>query len=368
MIQEDRSMLRRALIVVTSLGLLLATAVSVDALSINAQNTYTVHNLVSDNFVPGTLDDPNLVNGWGLTAGPTTPWWVANNGTNTSTLYNGDGTPRSLVVSVHNAPTGAVFNGTADFVVSSGGASGPARFIFATEEGTILGWNPNVPAMGNTDAIQGTSTAGAIYKGLAIGSSGGANYLYATDFHHGRVDVFDKDFHPATLAGSFDDPGIPAGFAPFGIRNLNGVIYVTYAKQDADAEDEIAGPGLGYVSAFGTDGTFMARVASRGELNAPWGLAWAPGGTTFGRFSGHLLVGNFGDGRITGHRLTADGWEARGLLKGTDHRPISIDGLWGIGFGNGAVNGSGDPHVLYFAAGPDEESHGLFGSVSFSAP
>jgi uncharacterized protein (TIGR03118 family) len=365
--QEEDSMVRRALIVAASLGLLLATALSVDARSINAQNRYTVRNLVSDNFVPGTVHDSHLVNGWGLTAGPATPWWVANNGTDSSTLYDGNGTPRPLVVTVHNAPTGAVFNGTGDFVVTSGAASGPARFIFATEEGKILGWSPVVPA-GSTEAIEGTATAGAIYKGLAIGASGGANYLYATDFKHARVDVFDKDFDPATLAGSFDDPGIPTGFAPFGIQNLNGVIYVTYAKQDAEAEDEIAGEGLGYVSAFGTDGTFIARVASRGELNAPWGLAWAPGGDSFGRFSGHLLVGNFGDGRITGHRLTSDGWEARGLLKGTDHRPISIDGLWGIGFGNGAVNGSGDPHVLYFAAGPDDEAHGLFGSVSFSAP
>jgi len=360
--QEDDFMVRRALILAASLGLLLATAIPVDARNINANNRYTVKDLVSDNFVPGTVHDGHLVNGWGLTAGPRTPWWVANNGTDTSTLYGGDGTPRSLVVSVPVAPTGAVFNGTSDFVVSSGGASGAALFIFATEHGTIDAWSPGVPPPApSTQAFVVATTPGAIYKGLATGSTAAGNFLYATDFHDGRVDVFDGSFAlQTTWTGAFVDPGIPAGFAPFGIQNLGGTIYVTYAKQDADAEDEIAGEGLGYVSAFATDGFLLGRVASRGELNAPWGLAWAPAG--FGKFSGHLLVGNFGDGRLTAYRMTDDGWEARGLLKGTDNRPISIDGLWGIGFGNGVA--SGDPNVLYFVAGPDEETHGLFGSIS----
>jgi len=353
---------KRALAASAALGLLIAAAAPAAARNINAENLYSVHNLISDGSVPGTVTDTHLVNGWGITAGPTTPWWVANNGTDSSTLYNGDGTIRPLVVSVHNAPTGTVFNGSGDFVVHDGAASGPARFIFATEEGTILGWNPNVPAAGSTQATLGVSRAnvGAIYKGLAIGSTGGANYLYANDFHNARVDVFNGSFVLQSWAGAFVDPGIPAGYGPFGIQNLGGVIYVTYAKQDADAEDEIAGEGLGFVSAFGTDGSFMGRVASRGELNAPWGLAWAP--PTFGKLSGDLLVGNFGDGRIHAFAAGEDGWEARGLLKGTDHRPISIDGLWGIGFGNGFA--SGPTSTLYFAAGPDEESHGLFGSIT----
>ena len=365
-------MVRRALTLLAALGLLLAFAVPVAARNINSMNAYKVTNLVSDTGVGGTLEDPLLVNAWGITAGPMTPWWVANNATSTSTLYGGSGAKFSIEVGVAGHPTGTVFNGSADFVVTSGAAHGPARFLFATEGGQILGWNPAVPPPAPAaDAIVAATTAGAIYKGLAIGSvtSGGttANYLYATDFHHARVDVSDGSFHPTTLTGgSFVDPGIPAGFAPFGIQNLGGTIYVTYAKQDADAVDEINGGGLGYVSAFGPDGSFIGRVASRGALNAPWGLAWAPseplGTHPFGKFSGDLLVGNFGNGRIHAYAPTDEGWEPRGVLKGTNHRPISIDGLWGIGFGNDAAAGS--KNVLYFAAGPDDEAHGLFGSIA----
>jgi uncharacterized protein (TIGR03118 family) len=353
-------MAKRIAALLAAVGLLGVVALPVAARNPNANNSYTVHNLVADR--PGArTTDPDLVNGWGITASPTSPWWVSDNGTDKSTLYNGSGDKIALTVNVAGGPTGDVFNGSTDFVVRSGAASGPARFLFATEEGTIRGWNPTVPAAGSTETEVGASSAGAIYKGLAIGSVGAANYLYAADFHHARVDVFDGSFHLQSWAGAFVDRGIPAGYAPFGIQNLNGMIFVAYAKQDADAEDEIAGAGFGYVSAFATNGTFLGRVASRGALNAPWGLAWAPAG--FGRFSGNLLVGNFGDGRINAFAWTGRSWEARGHLKAaTNHRPISIDGLWGIGFGNGS--GSGPRTTLYFAAGPDDEAHGLFGSIT----
>jgi uncharacterized protein (TIGR03118 family) len=174
------------------------------------------------------------------------------------------------------------------------------------------------------------------------------------------VDVFDGTFSPATTAGGFVDPGLPAGFAPFGIQNLQGRIYVAYAKQDEDAEDEVAGKGLGFVSVFDTAGNFLARVASGEPLNAPWGLTIAPAG--FGRFSGNLLVGNFGNGRINAYDLAT--FEPRGHLKTADHRPLAVDGLWGIAFGNGV--GAGPTTTLFFAAGPDDETHGLFGSITLN--
>ncbi len=354
-------MARRFAALVAAIGLLAVAALPAAARNPNANNSYTVHNLVSDGSVSGTATDLDLVNGWGIAASPTSPWWVADNGTDKSTLYNGSGVKQGLTVNVAGGPTGTVFNGSGDFVVTSGSASGPARFLFATEDGTIRGWNPNVPAAGSTATEVGASTAGAIYKGLAIGAVGTTNYLYADDFHHARVDVFNGSWTLQNWAGAFVDSGIPAGYAPFGIQALRGMIFVTYAKQDADAEDEIAGAGLGYVSAFATNGAFLGRVASGGPLNAPWGLAWAPA-AGFGRFSGNLLVGNFGDGRINAYAWTGTSWVARGHLKTANHHPLSIDGLWGIGFGNGA--GSGPVTTLYFAAGPDDESHGLFGSIT----
>ena len=345
---------------VTALGLLLAAAAPVVAQNVNGLNTYRVTNLVSD--VPGLaqVTDPNLVNGWGITASGTSPWWVSDNGTDNSTLYNGAGTPLALVVAVPGGPTGTTFNfAGAGFAVQTGATMSPSRFLFATEGGQVLGWaSPAFPT-----AVPGyTATDGAVYKGLTIAQNANGWFLFATDFHNGKVDVFDSSFAKQSWAGAFTDPAVPAGFAPFGIQNLNGTIFVTFAKQDADAHDEVDGGGLGIVDAFATDGSFMGRVATRGELNAPWGLAWAP--SDFGKFSGDLLVGNFGNGRIHAFAWTPNGWEPRGPVKGTDHRPITIDGLWGIGFGNGA--NSGHTNVLYFAAGPDHEAHGLFGSIDWA--
>jgi uncharacterized protein (TIGR03118 family) len=322
-----------------------------------APNSYVVHNLVSDGSIPADHTDPNLVNAWGLVHSATSPWWVADNETAVSTLYNGSGTPLALVVHVPGAPTGTVFNGGTHFVVTNGAASGPARFLFASEDGTISGWNP---AVGATQAFVGldNSAAGASYKGLAIATTAAGDFLYAADFHNARVDVVDGTFHVVSAAGAFVDPDLPAGYAPFGIQNLQGRIYVAYAKQDDEAADEVAGPGLGFVSAFDASGHFLGRVASGDPLNAPWGLAIAPAG--FGRFSGNLLVGNFGDGRINAYDLAT--LEPKGHLKHPNHRPIVIDGLWGIGFGNGV--GAGPATTLFFAAGPDDETHGLFGSIT----
>jgi len=328
------------------------------ARNINADNHYAVHKLWSD--VPGLAagTDPNLVNGWGIVASPTSPWWGSDNGTSKSTLYNGaTGAKVGLVVSVPGAPTGIVFNGSAnDFKVDAGTGLVASRFIFATDDGQIAGWN----GVG-TNAINAPTTPDAVYLGLAIGSTGGASYLYAANFAGSRIDVFDGAWDEASLAGDFTDPGLPDGYGPFGIQNIGGEIFVAYAKQNEDGDEEVHGEGLGIVDSFGTDGTFHGRVASFGDLNAPWGLAKAP--ADFGKFSGDLLVGNFGDGRIHAFKWTADdGWEAHGVIKGVDNRPISIDGLWGIGFGNGA--GSGPTNTLFFAAGPDDETHGLFGSIT----
>jgi uncharacterized protein (TIGR03118 family) len=350
-------MAKRALALAASVGLLLGVALPAAARNINAENLYSVHLLQSD--VPGAAaaTDPDLVNGWGIAASATSPWWVSDEGTARSTLYNGNtGAKSGLVVTVAGGPTGVVFNGSTDFKVDAGSGLLGSRFIFATEDGQIAGWN----GVG-TAAIGALATPDAVYLGLAIGSNEGANYLYAANFTAAQVDVFDKDFAPADLpGGDFTDPGLPDGYAPFGIQNIGGEIFVAYALQNEDGDEEVAGEGFGYVSAFGTDGSFHGRVASAGELNAPWGMAIAP--SNFGKFSGALLVGNFGDGRIHAFRNGEDGWEEAGVVKGTDHRPIEIDGLWGIGFGNGA--NAGPTNTLFFAAGPDDETHGLFGSIT----
>jgi uncharacterized protein (TIGR03118 family) len=342
---------------------LVVLALSASCLPALAQkdNSYVVHKLVSDEPGEALNLDPNLVNGWGIARGPTSPWWVAAADTGVSALYSGTGAVQSLVVDVPGEPTGTVFNGGPGFVITDGTFSGPAVFLFASEDGTISGWNPAVPPPAPShQAIVAVdnSAAGANYKGLAIASTASGDFLYAADFHNARVDVFGGNFQPATMPGGFVDPQLPAGFAPFGIQNLQGRIYVAYAKQDEEAEDEVAGEGLGFVSVFDTAGTFVARVASGEPLDAPWGLAIAPAG--FGRFSGNLLVGNFGNGRINAYDLAT--FEPRGHLKTADHKPLVIDGLWGIAFGNGA--GAGPTTTLFFAAGPDDETHGLFGSVT----
>lgn len=348
------------------LASLLAQGVGASTAAPAAPNAYRVTKLVSD--VPGVAPttDPNLVNAWGLVAGPSTPWWVANNGTDSSTLYDGDGNIVPLVVRVPGAPTGIEFNGGSGFVIHHGGNSGPSVFLFDNESGRILGWNPNV---GPTHAVVAADRSGveAIYKGLALVPTAGGDRLYATDFHNGRIDVFDEHFHLASSPGGFTDPNLPAHFAPFGIRNIGGKLVVTYAKQDRDREDEVAGPGLGFVDLYDAAGHLLRRIASHGDLNAPWGLAVAP--ASFGHFAGDLLVGNFGDGRITAYRM-GSGPSSReaedcGQLRGRDGHVLSIDGLWALSFGNDGPAGS--KGTLFFTAGPADETHGLFGKIEPAA-
>jgi len=326
-----------------------------------AANSYTVTNLVSD--VPGLAGhvDPDLVNAWGLTSLPTSPWWVADNGTDVSTLYVADGSKAPLTVQVPSAPTGAVSNTGPHFVVSNGMSSGPARFIFATEEGKILGWNPTV-SVDQAQVAVDHSGLGAVYKGLAIASTPTGDFLYATDFHNSRVDVFDANFQQVSAPGAFVDPKIPAGYAPFGIQNLNETIVVTYAKQDADRHDDVAGQGHGFVDRFDPSGIFLGRVATHGQLNSPWGIAMAPAG--FGAFAGDLLVGNFGDGQISAFAPQPGGtFELVGQLRSRNNEVIAIDGLWSLQFGKGNTN-NGPTTTLFFTAGPDGESHGLFGTIT----
>src|SRR5512135_13773 len=335
---------------------------------------YTETNLVSDGAVPAPVTDMNLVNPWGIVAGTATPtpWWVNDNGAGVATLYSisttSTGPPASkvgLTVQIPlpqgktpppaSAPTGIVF---VDFARS---------FIFATEDGTISAWNSSRGT--NAVRVVDNSATGAVYKGLALASTGGNSYLYATNFRAGTIDVFDSSFHQVTLGstpitGTFTDPHIPAGFAPFGIANIGGNLYVTYAKQDAVKHDDVAAVGNGFVDVYAPNGTLLQRVAAHGTLDSPWGLAVAPAG--FGRFSGALLVGNFGNSRINAFDLKHGTF--LGQLTGTNGKPLVLNGgfqsqkgLWGIAFGNGVAAGSNN--TLFFASGINDETDGLFGSV-----
>lgn len=346
----------RALALVAGMALAAGTA--------SAQR-YIQHDLVSD--VPGlaAFTDPNLVNAWGIASSGSGPIWVANNGTGTSTVYRGNGTALPLVVTIPagaanteggGVPTGLVFNGTGQFAVTENSVGGSAIFIFAGEDGTISGWNPNVDATHAVlPASADLSATGAIYKGLALGATGAGNFLYATNFHDGFVQVFDSSFVPTT---TFTDPALVAlGFAPFGIANIGGDLYVSFALQDADKEDDVAGPGNGYVDVFDTSGTLLRQFAANGTLNSPWGMVLAPG--NFGAFSNALLVGNFGDGRINAFDPSTGA--LLGQFRKPNGQPLEIEGLWGLRFGNGGQGG--DANLLFFTAGPEDESHGLFGSL-----
>src|SRR6188472_4382643 len=323
--------------------------------------TFAVTSLVSN--VPGAAaaTDPNLVNGWGLARSGTSPWWVADNaaGTGKATLYTGAGAINPLVVAVDGGPTGAVFAGVAgNFLVATTASAtlAPASFIFDSEDGMIRAWRGGSAAL-----VTAHGAPGAIYKGLAIAQpTPGHPLLYAADFHNGVVDVFDGAWTNVTPAGSFTDPELPAGYAPFGIQTIGARVFVSYAKQDADAEDELAGQGRGFVDAYDLAGNLLERVAQHGQLNAPWGLALAP--ASFGRYAGDLLVGNFGDGQINAYEETSSGFEHRGTLRDANGGKLVIDGLWALQFGNAGSNGN--PDTLFFTAGPDGESHGLFGMIT----
>jgi uncharacterized protein (TIGR03118 family) len=326
---------------------------------------FTQHNLVSDGAIPADHFDPNLVNAWGIAFNPTGPVWVADNGTGVSTLYDGSGNPLPLVVDIPSpisnsggAVTGTVYNGSSGFMVTENAVSGASVFLFDTEDGVIAGWAPNVDSTHAIKVID-SSGSGAVYKGIAIAAAGQALNLYATDFHNSRIDVFDSSFNPVVLSGgAFRDSHIPRGFGPFGITAIGGNLYVTYAKQDAQRHDDVAGPGLGYVDIYDPSGNLLRRFASRGVLNAPWAVAKAPAG--FGTASNLLLVGNFGDGRI--NKFGAMSGMPQGSLRKANGQPMQIDGLWGLAFGNGYD--SQPVNTLYFTAGPQDESHGLYGRIA----
>jgi uncharacterized protein (TIGR03118 family) len=336
-----------------------------------AATAYIATDLVSDQPGVAPVTDPTLINAWGISLSATSPFWVSSNGADLSELYRGDvnGSPITQPFKVtipDGAPTGQVFNGTTDFVVTDGTNSGPAVFIFASESGAVDGWNPNVPPTvpppSKAAQTAFTATDGAIYKGIALANNGTGNFLYLADFHNAKVDVLDGTFTKTTLAGNFTDPNLPAGYAPFNVAAIGTSLYVAYAKQDAAQTDEVAGPGLGFLDRFDLNGNFQQRVASRGALDAPWAVVQAP--ASFGQFGGDLLVGNFGNGRINAFDPTSG--KFLGTLSSSPGHPIVIDGLWGLAFGNGA--GGGDANALYYAAGPDDETHGLFGRITANAP
>ena len=322
---------------------------------------YVQKNLVSDIPNLAVTTDPNLVNAWGIAFTPTSPAWIADNGTGLSTLYSGTGSIIPLVVTIappKNAegpatPTGIVFNGGGGFNVTAHDKTGSSLFIFATEDGTISGWSPTVDG---THSILGTDNheAGAVYKGLAIGTTDDGTFIYATNFNSGWVEMYNSSFG---WVKNFTDTDLPMGYAPFGIRNINGKLYVTFALQDEDKEDDVAGPGHGFVDVFDLNGNKLKRLISHGQLNSPWGLALAPAG--FGKFSGDLLVGNFGNGHINAFNIEKG--SARGHMLRSNGGTLEISGLWALSFGNGGT--AGPTTTLLFTAGPDEESHGLFGTI-----
>jgi len=331
----------------------------------DGRNNYKVTILVSNEAGEAPHQDPDLQNAWGIAAGPSSPWWVANNATGTSSIFDADGNPAGPVkITVPGAPDGTVFNGSGSFQIASGA---PALFLFASEDGTFSGWNP---AVNPGAAVVVHNEPGSNYKGLAIVGS----TLYSTSFGSCEVESFHGNFFDGTFtefdtSGGFEDPSIPAGYCPFGIQAVGTSVFVSYARKDGDDEDH--GRGLGFVREFDSDGNLVARVASHGQLNAPWGMAMAPG--DFGKFGGCLIVGNFGDGQMNAYCKNhgddhgeGDGqeWHHAGRLK-EGHHTLVIDGLWGIGFGNGGA--AGPTNVLYFAAGPDDEVNGYYGKIEAQA-
>jgi uncharacterized protein (TIGR03118 family) len=338
-------------------GLRLAVGVAVVAAA--GVGIATAHR--ADGFVVTRLAtdarDAKLVNAWGLAASPTGPWWTANEARSASTLYASDGRKQALTVTVEGGPTGIVYSGGQGFVVHSGRASGPARFIYACEDGTIRAWSPTVPHRWSTEAVVAVDDAakGVLFRGLALAP----HRLYATDFHSGHVFVFDERWRPVVRRGAFADPAIPPWYMPFGITVAGAHVFVTYSvPAPVNGNDAPTG---GYVDEFDLQGRLVARVARMQELNEPWGLAVAP--------DGKLLVANFGSGRINSYIRHGRRWSLAAQLQGRDGKPIVISGLWGIAFGNGAMAGPKD--TLFFAAGPHRWRgaselgvHGLLGSIS----
>jgi uncharacterized protein (TIGR03118 family) len=344
-----------ALSAVAAFAALTWTSVGPATATTDAMATVQVHKLVSDQPGAAQITDPNLVNAWGLALSPSSPLWVSDNGSDSSTIYATSGSSVSkvpLTVSVPSAaPTGAMFNDTSAFVVP--GTGQPALFLFATETGKIAAWNPATGTVAKTVA----SVRGAVFKGLAIAHSPFGPLLLATDFHNGRVSVFDSSFTRLSVPGLFRDSALPAGYAPFNVMEVGKRVYVTYAKQDADAHDDVPGLGHGFVDVYTNFGAFLSRLVSRGALDSPWGMAVAPNG--FGPLAGKLLIGNFGNGRIHVYNRWSGSMVA--TLHAQSGRPLVIDGLWGLAVGNATAGGS---DAVWFSAGPDGEAHGLLGTLT----
>jgi uncharacterized protein (TIGR03118 family) len=309
--------------------------------------------------------DPNLVNPWGLSRATSSPWWISDNGTGLSTLYDLNGVPQSLAVTIPPpanqpgtaAPTGTVFNYTTNFEVAPGQ---PAVFIFVTEDGTISGWNP-VVSLG--EAVLMVNHPGkAIFKGCAIAITSAGPRLYVTNFKTGKIEVYNEHFNRVAAEEKFNDSTLPANFVPFGIQDLGGNLVVTYAHRNPGSKDEDHGPGLGDVRVFDTSGHVLLRLQHGSYFNAPWGIAMAPG--DFGAFSHRLLIGNFGDGQI--HAFNTFTGKLEGTLLDTNGSPLWIDGLWALSFAGDATK-NGAPNELYFTAGPNDESDGIFGKIDASA-
>ncbi len=325
-----------------------------------APPSYRLTLLASDQAGSGGTIDTNLVNPWGLAYGPTTAFWLANQGTATATVYDGLGHPPTPAITVSvpsvagaplGGPTGVVFNGTSGFQGDT--------FIFAGLDGSLSGWSAGAVAVRRVDR----SSAQAVYTGLALGTSGTTTYLYAANFNGDDIEVFDATYAPVSLgASAWMDPNLPVGYAPFNVQVISGSVYVTYARHDPPSLRETTGAGLGVVDVFNLDGTFVRRVAAGGHLNAPWGLALAP--AAFGPLGGALLVGNFGDGRITAFNATT-GAEL-GQLTDAGGAALVVDGLWGLAFGNGTS--AGQAGQLYLAAGPMGQAHGQFATISYGSP
>ena len=369
---------------VTALCVVTTTAVRADdGDSHGQQNAYVMTPLVSDLAGKATFQDQVLQNSWGVAFSPAgSPFWIADNATGCSTLYGGDGVKVALQVSIplpgnvvpttscktvdpnnppmNAAPTGIIWNPSSAFVVP--GTTSQAAFIFATEDGALSAWAGGLTPNPNNAVIAVDNSAnGAVYKGLAYGVNIHGFFLFATNFNAGTVDVFgpngsDGLFTPATTDGGFIDPDLPAGYAPFGIETIDGNLFVTYAQQNAAKHDDVAGPGHGFVDVFDTNGNLLRRFASRGPLNSPWGVTRAS--FAFGQFSGDILVGNFGNGKI-------NVFDSRGrFLDEVDRpngKPLVIDGLWKLTLGGGRTS---SPDTLCFSAGPNGEKDGLFGTIT----
>lgn len=346
---------RSALLALACLG------AGLSAPSVQAQ-AYTITNLVSDGSVPAVTVDPSLINPWGISYSATGPFWISDNNSSVSTVYNGAGSKIPLTVTIPaptrkstmGTPTGQVFNNsTSEFLISSEGKTAAAAFLFDTEGGVIAGWSPTINATSAIIAVD-NSKEKAVYKGLAIATTKNGQRLYAANFRSGDVEIYNYKF---TLIKTFTDTTLTAGYAPYNVQVVSGILYVTFAKQDKTKHDSLSGAGLGYVDAFNLDGVMLRRIVSGGPLNAPWGIDIAPPG--FGSLAGSLLIGNFGDGWINAFDPATGGY--KGPLKDENGRPIAIQDLWGLINGNGGSGG--DANTVYFSAGLAGEAHGLFGSL-----